>query len=455
MTFEMRPMDDISFSENPSVGDDELNALFERSWPSHTRRSFQPVLARSLTYIVARQGDRLVGYVNLATDGGVHAFLLDTTVDPDFRERGIGSALIQRAIAAAGRKRMGWVHVDFDEKHDILYRRAGFQPTLAGLVKLSPVTTTPAPVVQQIVAPPPPPPPPAPQPSPESVDRPRTSSPFERLRARGLLVQCFFGAALLIAAARLILGPNAVGVDDSGMFALFYLGGGLVLAYRAAKAGVNAERLFGPRPSAAMLRLCIVAIPLGLLAIAGFWLLFLPLSFVAPDFVRTWAIENMNKVPVRTLPLWAAQFCVAVLIAPPVEELLFRGILMHRWARKWGTTTGVIASSALFALGHVELLGHFVFGVAMCALYLRTKSLWVPIATHALNNFIASSVELAGVLRPDKKGEEMSLLTLRSQWWVGLLLLVVALTLLEAYRRKFWRGVDLRALLAGPVPYES
>ena len=44
------------------------------------------MLARSLTYVAAYDtvggGEQLVGFVNVAWDGGIHAFLLDTTVHP-------------------------------------------------------------------------------------------------------------------------------------------------------------------------------------------------------------------------------------------------------------------------------------------------------------------------------------------------------------------------------------
>jgi hypothetical protein len=41
------------------------------------------VLQHSLTWITASSDGVLVGFVNVATDGGAHAFLLDTTVHPD------------------------------------------------------------------------------------------------------------------------------------------------------------------------------------------------------------------------------------------------------------------------------------------------------------------------------------------------------------------------------------
>jgi uncharacterized protein len=186
---------------------------------------------------------------------------------------------------------------------------------------------------------------------------------------------------------------------------------------------------------------------------AGFWVLFLPISFLAPGFVQKWAFDNAALLSPTTLPVWCGQFMVAVVVAPIIEETLFRGLLLQRWAFKYGTMSAVIGSSALFAVGHVEVLGHFVFGVAMCALYLRTRSLWVSIAAHALNNFLASVFMLPSVVAPGSGPEDMTLASFQSQWWVGLAIGVAGVVMLEAYRRRYWSGIDIRSLLRGPVPY--
>lgn len=75
---------------SPSVTNEAVNMLFAAAWPDYILKDFEPILSRSLAYICAFQGDWLVGFVNLAWDGGIHAFLLDTTVHPDVRRRGIG-----------------------------------------------------------------------------------------------------------------------------------------------------------------------------------------------------------------------------------------------------------------------------------------------------------------------------------------------------------------------------
>jgi ribosomal protein S18 acetylase RimI-like enzyme len=84
----------ISYRLRSEVTDAELNALFDASWEDHRPRRFAPILERSLAYVCAYYGEELVGFVNLAWDGGLHAFLLDPTVHPEFRRCGIGTCLV-------------------------------------------------------------------------------------------------------------------------------------------------------------------------------------------------------------------------------------------------------------------------------------------------------------------------------------------------------------------------
>lgn len=127
----------IDYCISPSVEDSELNRLFASAWPGHADRAFAPVLARSLVYVCAYENERLVGFVNVAWDGGEHAFLLDTTVAPDCRHQGVGTELIRRAAKAAAEAGIEWLHVDYEERLEAFYRKCGFRPTKAGLMRLS------------------------------------------------------------------------------------------------------------------------------------------------------------------------------------------------------------------------------------------------------------------------------------------------------------------------------
>lgn len=93
--------------------------------------------AHSLGWVVAREGDVLVGFVNVLWDGLVHAWIQDTMVDASMRGRGLGTELI--AVATTGARAAGceWLHVDFDNHLRPFYFDAcGFTPTNAGLIAL-------------------------------------------------------------------------------------------------------------------------------------------------------------------------------------------------------------------------------------------------------------------------------------------------------------------------------
>ena len=127
----------IEYRNNTDVGNEQLNALFADAWANHELRDFQPVLRRSLGYICAWQGKQLIGFVNIAWDGGVHAFILDTTVRSDFQRRGIGSELVRRAVALARQAGAEWLHVDFESGLGEFYQKCGFNKSSAGLIQLS------------------------------------------------------------------------------------------------------------------------------------------------------------------------------------------------------------------------------------------------------------------------------------------------------------------------------
>lgn len=91
----------------------------------------------SLGWVTARTDDRLVGFVNLAWDGGDHAFALDTIVAGDFRRSGVGRRLVAMATEAARDAGCEWLHVDFDEGLEAFYFEAcGFESSPAGLIEL-------------------------------------------------------------------------------------------------------------------------------------------------------------------------------------------------------------------------------------------------------------------------------------------------------------------------------
>ncbi len=127
----------IGYRVNPPIANAELDQLYAVSWPNHhPPYDFRPELERSLVFVGAYAGDELIGFVRLAWDGSVHTFLLEPTVRPDCRRRGIGRSLVERAVAVARERGMEWVHVDYEPHLREFYQACGFTPTNAGLIRL-------------------------------------------------------------------------------------------------------------------------------------------------------------------------------------------------------------------------------------------------------------------------------------------------------------------------------
>lgn len=127
----------VILSGNRSVSNQELNALRTAAWDQVGDQDWEPILQRSLGRVCATDGDRLVGFVNVAWDGSVHAFLLDTTVHPDYQRQGIGTALVREAAAMSRARGAEWLHVDYEEHLEAFYQGCGFRPTPAGLLLLA------------------------------------------------------------------------------------------------------------------------------------------------------------------------------------------------------------------------------------------------------------------------------------------------------------------------------
>lgn len=91
----------------------------------------------SLGWVVARQGQQLVGFVNVVWDGLVHAWLQDTMVAARARGQGIGTRLVADARDGAKAAGCEYLHVDFDDHLRPFYLGAcGFEPICAGLLSL-------------------------------------------------------------------------------------------------------------------------------------------------------------------------------------------------------------------------------------------------------------------------------------------------------------------------------
>jgi GNAT superfamily N-acetyltransferase len=129
----------ITYEWRGDFGNDEVNALHAEGFDHEplTYDWWAQVEGHSLGWVCARDGGELVGFVNVAWDGGSHAFVLDTLVTARVRRRGVGTELVAVAAKEARDADCEWLHVDFDDHlRDFYFDACGFTPTSAGVIAL-------------------------------------------------------------------------------------------------------------------------------------------------------------------------------------------------------------------------------------------------------------------------------------------------------------------------------
>jgi len=129
----------IEYRWRGPVTDAEMVALVTAHGGRAAAGWWDQIRPHSLGWVTARQPDgALAGFVNVAWDGGDHAFLLDTKVATGNQRQGIATALVDHAARHAKAAGCEWLHVDFEEHLARFYIGAcGFRPTAAGLIHLA------------------------------------------------------------------------------------------------------------------------------------------------------------------------------------------------------------------------------------------------------------------------------------------------------------------------------
>ena len=129
---------DLDYCWRGAIDDEELCSLTQAHGGWASVGWWDRIRPHSLGWVSARHRDgSLVGFANVAWDGGDHAFLLDPKVRPDHQRAGVGTELVRLAAVHAKRAGCKWLHVDFDDELAAFYLDAcGFVPTPAGLIHL-------------------------------------------------------------------------------------------------------------------------------------------------------------------------------------------------------------------------------------------------------------------------------------------------------------------------------
>ena len=96
-------------------------------------------------------------------------------------------------------------------------------------------------------------------------------------------------------------------------------------------------------------------------------------------------IQSLIKSPMTSL----IQVCI---LAPVIEEMLMRGVVLGGLKNSYGTVTALLISAMLFACLHfnmVQTLSAFVCGIVLGLLYIKTSSIFSCMIAHSGYNLIS------------------------------------------------------------------
>lgn len=208
-----------------------------------------------------------------------------------------------------------------------------------------------------------------------------------------------------------------------------------------AEAGRRGWSIFGRIPAGRELFTLIgLALPLAGISLAAFYALFFPISWAFPEFVTSWVLEDSEMVRrtgnVGDLIGSLLNSATLVVLAPIVEEILFRGFLLNRWWMKYGLRKAIAMTSLLFGLGHFDVIGGVIFGIVTSMIYVRTRSLASPIIVHMSNNALLG-ILLIGAGNGAAEVSETSLAEFQSYWWTAPLAAAIAIPWLVWFHRKY------------------
>lgn len=129
-------------------------------------------------------------------------------------------------------------------------------------------------------------------------------------------------------------------------------------------------------------------IPLGLLMLFGLDYILGELMTFLPNYEQM--LEDYQAMFAGMDMLYL--FIGGVIVGPICEEIIFRGIIEEGFLQTYSPSTAIILSAAIFGGVHLmplQVLSAFLAGILFGWIYWQTRSLWIVMILHIVNNYIA------------------------------------------------------------------
>ncbi len=283
-------------------------------------------------------------------------------------------------------------------------------------------------------------------------------NPFERIKFRSLFFWELVSIPVALGIFGVVIAVYDLDSDDPtvvsvGLSSWFYGSILLWVGWQFARRNVEMGRIVGRLPRGYNWWPVIgVLVATMLFSLGSAQVVLYGVSLVAPELLEGALEADLFGAASESSSPGLYVFTVVltlVVAAPVVEELLFRGILLHRWSLKWSLGWGIVASSVVFGVGHdLSLVGLSMFGVVASLLYIRTRTLLVPMAFHMLNNGAVTAWVLIveGVQRiSGEPAPPYTIEQVQEGLGLGIILVVISAPALVYFVWKNWPRADVSA----------
>ncbi|WP_422122372.1 CPBP family intramembrane glutamic endopeptidase [Planococcus sp. X10-3] len=209
---------------------------------------------------------------------------------------------------------------------------------------------------------------------------------FEKTRSR-IVIGFMTGAALVSISLLLQATGNAL-LHNVVMLLVFYtVLPYWICSYYFKKNGIKLPKILFFTGTARWL-LPVFGLTLLLMAfsISIYWLMLRGLMSISPTAVQL--AFTPQPLPDELWYAAATGFIIAIM-APIAEEFVFRGVIMHWLIASTGLWQGIVFTSLIFSIFHINIIGAFLFAMVASLLYIKTGTLLVPILLHIFNNTLS------------------------------------------------------------------
>jgi len=259
-------------------------------------------------------------------------------------------------------------------------------------------------------------------------------NPFQMMRARYFLI--VFALLTLVARGSNELIESTFHIQNSSFIniLIFYILPIIWIFYEYRKHRVSFSFFINKNETFNLVQVFYIAIILCMFSYGYLILYMYSFAWITPDFI----MNALHEPIVDSTGGYVYQFIMVVFIAPIIGEFVFHGFLLQRFAAKWGTSIAMVVVALLFAMLHVDFLGAALFSIVLSIVYIRTKSLLMPIAIHMLNNAFVIGTSF---LVSREKIMSFADFSNYTTFFPGLMIFIIGLNLVLIFlfvNRKYW-----------------